>query len=748
MNKKVKTLIMLLILIMVFPSNLISAQNLLTKTTDSHEITESTVESSEQIIEEENSTTESIENVQDENLQNIEPADVKMGDEVVIHPGNVVYPTGTDYVVATVDWFDYNLNIDLPYMDSGESMTLSLGPEWATSENIFEVNGYLFTPSGDGKFTIMALTDKLSGNLSLDLSLRYRENIQDDEESIPITPKIDYKGVIYGGDPTLVEVKKYKDNIPPEELIKKEALGKDKDGNAVWRMFVNYNRESLQGKEFIFKDTPSNGQEIISSSILVYDVQETKNDDGSRNLEHDDYNYWLSYLLQNSVTSNGDIVLHSTGKDDNSVLYSGQPYYVYYKTEIPKGVPDEDVKNTVSIEIQDGSGRSESSTSGLSSTPSSGGSGSTVDSKINVDVTKQWDDENNQDGKRPDSIKVQLYADDVAVGSPVTLSETSNWTYQWTELAEYNSQGDKITYTVKEVEVPIDYTETVTKKATNDWVITNSHTPETIDISGTKTWNDGNNKYGQRPNSIEISLYGDGKLISTMNTDELLNWNYQFTGLPKYKNGEEIKYEVKETPVPGYNTRIKGFNIENTYILGKTDFTVTKEWDDKNNQDGKRPDSIKVQLYGDGVAVGSPVTLSKTSNWTYQWTELAEYNSQGDKITYTVKEVNVPSGYTVVVTPVNQNTVVITNSYQPTVTVPGTGGSGSGNRPDLPKTGSSGVGKSDANNLNDTNSTKRNLPRTGEKTDLYLVNIGMFIVLLAFLRYLFKYIEQQNMNQL
>ena len=36
------------------------------------------------------------------------------------------------------------------------------------------------------------------------------------------------------------------------------------------------------------------------------------------------------------------------------------------------------------------------------------------------------------------------------------------------------------------------------------------HIPATIDISGSKTWNDNNNQDGKRPGSITIRLYADG----------------------------------------------------------------------------------------------------------------------------------------------------------------------------------------------------------------------------------------------
>ena len=72
---------------------------------------------------------------------------------------------------------------------------------------------------------------------------------------------------------------------------------------------------------------------------------------------------------------------------------------------------------------------------------------------------------------------------------------------------------------------------------------------------------------------------------------------------------------------------------------------MTKVWQDANNADGLRPASVTVQLYANGTATGTAVTLNAANNWTYTWTGLA-VSENGSTITYTVKETSVPTGYT------------------------------------------------------------------------------------------------------
>jgi len=68
-----------------------------------------------------------------------------------------------------------------------------------------------------------------------------------------------------------------------------------------------------------------------------------------------------------------------------------------------------------------------------------------------VKVTKAWIDNNNADDLRPASVNVQLFAGDQVQGNTVTLSTSNNWNYTWTNLQKYDSKGNTIAYTVKEL---------------------------------------------------------------------------------------------------------------------------------------------------------------------------------------------------------------------------------------------------------------------------------------------------------
>lgn len=284
--------------------------------------------------------------------------------------------------------------------------------------------------------------------------------------------------------------------------------------------------------------------------------------------------------------------------------------------------------------------------------------------QTSVKVVKAWDDVNNQDGKRPASITVQLYADGVAKDDSVTLNSENGWTYTWTDLP-MNADGEQIDYTVVESGVPDGYTTSDPAGGFNaqtnqyEFTITNTHTPAVTDIEVIKNWIDDDDNDGLRPTSIKVQLKADGTVVREQLELKADSWSGKWENLPVYRNnGTRIIYTVEEVTVPGYSVEYDGgsfdeetgtytvFTVTNTHEAGTTNVSVKKIWEDGNNQDGKRPTSITVQLYAGTVAQGDPITLNSANGWTYTWNNLPA-KAGGQDIRYTVKEVTVPDGYSV-----------------------------------------------------------------------------------------------------
>ena len=291
--------------------------------------------------------------------------------------------------------------------------------------------------------------------------------------------------------------------------------------------------------------------------------------------------------------------------------------------------------------------------------------------KTSVQVTKAWEDKNNQDGVRPASVTIRLIADGVETDKTVTLTKDNNWTGSFTDLDEYKD-GKKIVYTVKEENVGNGYTSVVTKTGENNFTVTNTREPEKTFVEGSKTWDDKDNQDGKRPTEITINLLKNGTKVATKKVTEKDGWKWKFENLDKYENGELINYTIVEEKVEGYTTEVEGHNVKNSYTPGKTSVQVTKAWKDNNDQDKKRPDSVTIELLADGKETGKKVVLTKDNNWTGSFTDLDEYKDR-KKIVYTVKEEAVGNGYKSVITGNAKEGFVVTNVRTPKPRIPKTG---------------------------------------------------------------------------
>ena len=199
---------------------------------------------------------------------------------------------------------------------------------------------------------------------------------------------------------------------------------------------------------------------------------------------------------------------------------------------------------------------------------------------VSVPITKTWNDDNNRDGKRPDSITVNLFADGTKIKSQ-KITAADNWKYEFKNLPKY-ANGKEIVYKVTEDEVT-GYTTSVSGDMEKGFTITNRYTPETVQVAGSKNWNDSSNAEGLRPESITIRLYANGSEIGHKTVTEKDGWSWNWTGLNRYDTDhKEISYTISEDAVDGYTSSISGYNVTNTVnkpqvgsvILTKVDATT------------------------------------------------------------------------------------------------------------------------------------------------------------------------------
>ena len=342
------------------------------------------------------------------------------------------------------------------------------------------------------------------------------------------------------------------------------------------------------------------------------------------------------HLLADGTDTGKTLTLDEAGNWTGT--FSSLDKYKADGTEIVYTVKEDDITNYTSTTTGD-------ATTGFTIT-------NTNTEKVNISGTKTWDDNNNQDGKRPASITVNLLKNGTKVDSKtVTPDASGDWKYSFDGLDKYNADGTEITYTVSEDAVD-SYTVTVTGTD-----IKNSYTPEITSVTVTKAW------VGPKTNSVTVHLLADGTDTGkTVTLDEAGNWTGTFSNLPKYKSGTAIVYTVKEDDVANYTNTITGdtttgFTITNTNTE-KVNVPVKKEWV------GPKTNSVTVHLLADGTDTGKTVTLSDANSWTDSFSGLDKYNADGTEIVYSVKEDEV-SGYTSEVTGDATTGFTITNTEVP-----------------------------------------------------------------------------------
>ena len=290
--------------------------------------------------------------------------------------------------------------------------------------------------------------------------------------------------------------------------------------------------------------------------------------------------------------------------------------------------------------------------------------------KIQIQVTKHWEDNSNVNNRRPESIKFVIKQNNSEIKSKVLTGNRTtdeNWSYTFDNLVKFDENGQEIDYVLEEQEVNADdmkfYTGTTSGNRKSGFVVTNKFTVpnETIKPRVTIEWDDNSNNKNKRPNDVKVVVKDNkGRIVKEGNvtgnpTDN--SWTKEFEDVPKYDgNGKEIPYTVEVIPnnpndlefyVPSIKgDKDKGFVVTERFTVpGQTiDLNVVKKWKDDSNARRKRPESIKLVIKNGNDIVNEKVITGTGSEWTYTFKKLPKYNNDGEVINYTVDEQEVNEG--------------------------------------------------------------------------------------------------------
>ena len=297
------------------------------------------------------------------------------------------------------------------------------------------------------------------------------------------------------------------------------------------------------------------------------------NNNQYRNLGGKNYTEYCSDydVVKNSMeVSNADTHEVMSGHTDNSYqehLFENLPLYdsqgrKYYYRVIEDFIGSEDYPVETTHHYDFGNNLTKTTLGTNNYYVTDGRSGSVTDSDtvtnitnelvprmdyVHIDAVKNWDDNNNQDGIRPNEVYFRLtqtYNDNQHSAQQTYSYKSANcdngWKVRWEQCPAFTNDGKLYSYTVDEV-----------VKSGEDYQVVHYTNPQSPGGNG------------------EITGY-------TTEFNEKID-------IPETINGEKINVHVEP--------------FTNSHTPEKQNLTVKKEWDDSNNANGLRPAKVKYELY-------------------------------------------------------------------------------------------------------------------------------------------------------
>ena len=324
-----------------------------------------------------------------------------------------------------------------------------------------------------------------------------------------------------------------------------------------------------------------------------------------------------------------------------------------------------------------------------------------VTTKVTVD--KVWDDNNNQDNKRPAALTYTLTAKagdeavdlskyNVTAEQTVNVAADGSASYTWDNLPTMYG-GTAVTYEVAEAAVDEYTTEVgeISGSAADGYkvIVTNKHEIDKTKVTVTKKWNDGDS--ANRPTSVSVSLYADGTAVGnavTLNAEN--SWTYTWTDLDVNANGKAITYTVDEAAVENYAKSISEISGDATtgysYTITNSNVTVDTNTTAFFKKNVTTPNTIKAADFTfsiEAVTDGAPMpATSTTGTASYAAGETGEKAIDFGKITYyaageykyKITETNKPAGWTATPDEPVEVTVTVTGDAATGFTAEVTGG--------------------------------------------------------------------------
>ncbi|PGO20775.1 adhesin, partial [Bacillus cereus] len=317
-----------------------------------------------------------------------------------------------------------------------------------------------------------------------------------------------------------------------------------------WFLNINLKKQTLQ-ENIVLKDTLQEGQMLNKDSFYI-----TVNNSEYLSLEQFEQRGYgdIKFTSDNSF----EVVVNKQMGSSNSFTVA------YTSTITESGKKLDFLKNDYKLDYQVVGEKpiSESNSAEVENIKYDGGVEGDLPAKGTLQIVKHIE---GNEGKVIPGVSFELYTES---GQKIGDSYTTN--QDGVVEAPNLTPGN---YYVQEISAP-NYVEfdpkakipfTIKEDVVNGIKLMVPNKLKTTSVTGTKTWE--GDKVNDRPETIKVDLLQDGKVITTKEVTAANGWKYEFEKLPAVDNeGKAHKYEVKEQPVSGYQSKVNGYDITNIKI--------------------------------------------------------------------------------------------------------------------------------------------------------------------------------------
>ena len=189
---------------------------------------------------------------------------------------------------------------------------------------------------------------------------------------------------------------------------------------------------------------------------------------------------------------------------------------------------------------------------------------------VHYKVKKIWDDNDDQDGKRPEKLTITLMRKGSGKAESYRTVDLTDdkLEHEWTDLPRADENAVEYTYSVVEEDIA-DYDSDGGKMVGDVFTFTNKHEPVTKELTFKKVWNvSGDRLPSVAPTFIVVELLNDkntDKQTIRLDGTGYGEWESDVIKVPVYANqGETITYSVKETSIG--DTALGGDNKDTIYV--------------------------------------------------------------------------------------------------------------------------------------------------------------------------------------